>query len=109
MPPRLASSVLVAALRRFAEAEGGFATVLAKGDATAGALLVVLAPPGGEEQVLERILQADGNYAWQKVALNDSDNRKFLERRRKYDPDLWIIELNVASAERFTAEMNALN
>ena len=32
--------------------------------------------------------------------------RCFWATRQKYDPDLWIIELDVASAERFAAEMN---
>ena len=36
MAPRLASSVLVSALVRRAQDEGGFAAVLAKGDPTVG-------------------------------------------------------------------------
>lgn len=108
--PRLATSILIGALRQRAEAQGGFATVLAKGDPTSGAVLVVLAEQGGEERIMERILQLDGRYSWLQVgnsgAANDPNPEKFLERRRKYDPDLWIIELNIASAERFTAELN---
>ena len=111
--PRIATSILVAALRQRAEAQGGFATVLAKGDPTSGAVLVVLVEQGGEERVMERILQPDGRYAWQEVqnqgGANDRNPEKFLERRRKYDPDLWIIELNIASAERFTAELNGFD
>ena len=43
---RLASSVLVTALIRKAEAEGGFGAVLAKGDASAGSILVILTERG---------------------------------------------------------------
>lgn len=108
--PRIAASLLVGALRQRAEAQGGFATVLARGDPTSGSVLVVLAEQGGQERIMERILQPDGRYAWLQVgnqgAANDANPERFLKRRRKYDPDLWIIELSIASAERFTAELN---
>jgi hypothetical protein len=107
---RLASSVRASALLRLAEAEGGFGAVLAKGDAMAGAIAVILAEKGKKACFLERLLQADGSYAWQE-SRQDIENEKefnsFLERRRKSDPDLWILELDIASAERFAAEMNA--
>jgi hypothetical protein len=107
---RLASSVLVSALLRRAQDEGGFGAVLAKGDATAGAGAVVLVERGVRASLLERQLQPDGSYAWRASAgplANDAEFQALLDRRRKYDPDLWILELDVASAERFAAEMNA--
>jgi hypothetical protein len=107
---RLASSVLVSALLRRAQQEGGFGAVLAKGDATAGAIMVILAERGVRTALLERLLQPDGLYAWQETgqgAADDDALRTLLDRRRKYDPDLWLLELDVASAERFAAEMNA--
>ena len=113
MTPRVASSVLVGALLRKAEGEGGFGTVLAKGDSTAGAVVIILLEKGRKAAILERILQPDGRYAWQDSGVsasgNDEEAEKFLARRRKFDPDLWIIELDVASAERFTAEMDAFD
>jgi len=107
---RLTSSVLATALLRRAQAEGGFGAVLAKGDPTAGAIVVILAEKGRKACFLERLLQADGSYSWQaskQEVENEQDFTSFLERRRKYDPDLWILELDIASAERFAAEMNA--
>jgi hypothetical protein len=106
---RLASSVLVSALLRRAEQEGGFAAVLAKGDATAGAIAVILAEKGRKACFLERVMQANDSYAWQSTheeVENEEEFEKFLQRRRKSDPDLWILELDIASAERFAAEMN---
>jgi hypothetical protein len=107
--PRLTSQVLVSSLIRRAEAEGGFGAVLAKGDATAGAVMVVLAERGIRIALLERLLQPDGSYAWQGSgqAQDEDAFRASIERRRRNDPDLWLIELDVASAERFAAEMNA--
>ena len=47
MSARLATSVLVGGLMRKAQSEGGFAAVLAKGDSTAGAVIVILHERGG--------------------------------------------------------------
>lgn len=106
--PRLAPSVFVGALIRRAEAEGGFPAVLAKGDPQAGAVLVVLRSRGEGAVVLERLLGPDGGYRWQRVgekaSADASDLGGFLERRRSFDPDLWIVELDVASAERFATK-----
>ena len=110
MEPRLATSVLVSALLRRAEAEGGFGTVLAKGDATSGTVAVVLLERGGNPRLFERLLQSDGRYAWgESLAAQEGEEgvKALLERRRRFDPDLWILELDIASAERFAAEMNA--
>ena len=110
MEPRLQSSLLVTVLIRRAESQGGFAAVLAKGDPTSGALLVILAERGRKVQFLERVLQPQGSYSWEGIGeqalTNTEEIEKFLQRRRKYDPDIWLIELDVPSAERFAAEMN---
>ena len=106
---RLASSVLVGALIRLAEGQGGFAAVLAKGDPTAGAVSVILREKGGNPRFFERLLEPDGSYAWRESGQpieNEQDLKLFLERRRNFDPDSWILELDIASAERFAAEMN---
>jgi hypothetical protein len=101
---------MVDALKRRAESTGGFAAVLARGDRDAGAILVILAERGRKLRMLERALQPDGRYSWQDVGKqtieNESETEKFLARRRDFDPDLWIIELDVASVERFADEIN---
>jgi hypothetical protein len=113
MEPRLASSVLAGSLLRLAETQGGFGAVLAKGDAISGALTVILAERGRKVRILERMVQPDGRYLWQDVgieaAANEENLNRFLEKRRRFDPDIWILELDIASAERFAAEMNASN
>ena len=110
MEPRLQSSLLIGLLKRRAESEGGFAAILARGDAEAGAILVVLAERGRKRSLLERTLQRDGRYSWQDIAgqslEDEAQFQSLLDRRRRTDPDLWIIELDIASAERFVAEMN---
>jgi hypothetical protein len=111
MSERLASSVLVSALLRRAQDEGGNGAVLAKGDPTAGAIAVILAEKGRKACFLERLLGPEGRYSWNESRQNIENEEElsaFLDRRRKYDPDLWILELDIASAERFAAEMNAV-
>jgi hypothetical protein len=110
MEPRLQSSIMVSALIRRAQAEGGNGAVLAKGDASAGAILVILAERGRNVRILERLLQPNGSYSWQETGnqalANPQEEQKFLAQRRRFDSDLWILELDVPSAERFAAEMN---
>jgi hypothetical protein len=112
MTPRLASSVLVGALIRKAETEGGFGAVLAKGEPTSGSVLVILTERGGNPRILERILDAEGHYSWQSPMGGGSDDDaevpRFVERRRRFDPDLWVLELDIPSRERFAADMNAI-
>lgn len=111
MEPRIASSLLVTALIRRAEAVGGNGTIIAKGDAQAGALLLILSERGKTTQILERILQPDGRYRWQEsvrqAVQNEESAKKFLARRREIDPDSWILELDIASSQRFADELNA--
>ena len=111
MEPRLASSVLVSALLRRAESEGGFGAVLARGDSTAGAIGVILTQRSESPRFFERLLLPDGSYGWREshqTFENEDDLKKFLEKRRRFDTDMWILELDIASTERFAAEMNSV-
>ncbi len=59
MSARVTAGLLVSALIRRVEAEGGHAMVLAKGDATSGAILIALAVRG----VTTRLVDAEGEEA----------------------------------------------
>lgn len=111
MSGRLASAVIAGGLLRTAEAAGGFGMVLEKGDATAGSILVILLERGGNPRVLERILSGDGGYRWQDMEGQNievvGEVPAFVARRRQFDPDLWVLELDIPSQERFAAEMNS--
>jgi hypothetical protein len=113
MGPRIAASVLAGALIRKAQGEGGFGAVLAKGDESAGSILVILMERGANPKLFERLLQADGRYAWQESGSqrieNSSEVPAFIARLRRFDPDSWLIELDIPSVERFAAEMNAID
>lgn len=102
---RLATGLLVSALVRRAEAEGGGAMVLARGDATAGALLVQLADRGVPGFLLERLLDPAGRYRWVPTGPGDDQRADYLSRRRRGDPDLWVIELDHPEAARLVEEV----
>ncbi len=93
------------ALIRRAGAEGGFASVLQKGEQDAGTILVVLTERGGNGRVYERMPQADGSRDWTLTRREDPENKReldeWLARRGNQDPDLWIVELDIANGERF--------
>ncbi len=102
MTPRLASSIRVAALLRRVGAAGGFAAVLARGDATAGSIAIVTRDPDGET-LLSPMFAAAGGYEWVAVA-RDAAIPAAIERARQRDPDLWVVELDIPDAARFVAE-----
>jgi len=111
MQARLASSVLVGALIRSAETQGGVGVVLAKGDPFAGAIAVILAERGVKRRFLERALGRGGDYRWSdpggEAERDEEGFASLVARRRRADPDLWVVELDIASAERFADEMIA--
>ena len=102
MTPRLASSIKVSALLRRVSAAGGFAAVLVRGDATAGSIAIIIRDRG-ETRVLAPVLAMAGGYEWREAAVGDAID-SWRERARRYDPDLWIIELDIPDAARFVAE-----
>lgn len=107
-PARLTTAVRVSALVRRVNAEGGHAMVLHKGDPTAGALLLVLCTRGENTRFFERVLDEKGDYQWRQIGRDAAENPEktasFMEGRRRIDPDLWIVELDIPSPERFIDE-----
>jgi hypothetical protein len=105
---RLASHVEVAALLRRAESTGGFATVVHRGDRERGSILLCITSRGRHAAFLERVINLDGRYAWQRTGPVDSaaatEVASFLAKRARFDPDIWAIELDIADPERFIAE-----
>jgi hypothetical protein len=109
MTARPASGLLVSAMIRRIEAAGGHAMVLAKGDATAGAILLVIAERGQTQRILERTMDFEGRYRWSAVgpaALDEGQALSdYIGRRRRNDPDLWVVELDSPDAERIAGEL----
>jgi hypothetical protein len=105
---RLPAKLEITGLARRIEAEGGFATIVRRGDPDAGALLLLVSSRGRHVACLERALTMAGAYEWRATGPADlAESREvaaFLAKRAQFDPDLWAMELDIADAERFVAE-----
>ncbi|WP_373441117.1 DUF1491 family protein [Sphingobium sp. Z007] len=100
--------MLVGALRRRVAAAGGFATIIVKGDEISGVILVQTLEKGQESGLFERVSNFAGGHALMRcgppVEEGPEALAQYVARRRRSDPDLWIIELDIPEAERFAAE-----
>ena len=108
MSERLPAHVEVAAVMRRAEAEGGFATLLRKGDPDRGAVTLVLEKRGEFCGILERELGPSFDYEWVFKPAGSESVADLIARRERFDTDFWLIELDIAAPERFIAETTSL-
>ena len=101
---RLPARLEVQGLIRRVQFAGGFAAVLRKGHDEAGAILLIAVENGRNPRFWERIPQLDGSRQWSDVTpqgIEDPEKAsQTIERRSRSDPDLWIVELDIADAER---------
>jgi hypothetical protein len=102
---RLPAHLEVSSLIRRTHAAGGFAAVLRKGDPDTGTIIVVINENGANSKAYERMPQLDGCREWSCSKSQNVENpyefSEYLDRRGLQDPDLWIVELDIAQGERF--------
>lgn len=107
MSTRLPTYIEVSGLIRAVEVAGGFATVLAKGERDAGTMLITTLGRGEPARLYERMPQLDGSRMFTVTREQDPDNpmefNEYLTKRSQQDPDIWIVELDIADAARFVA------
>lgn len=95
MGPRLTAGLWVSAYLNRLRLSEIPAYVMAKGDATAGAVLVKVATLDGQAVIHERRFDLERDTRiWQVLAQGaEGDMDAILTRARGRDPDLWIIEI----------------
>ena len=107
MDARLPAHVEVSGLIRAVESAGGFAMVLQKGERDAGTILVLTTQNGRNTRLWERMPQLDGSRKFSCTREQDDENPReideYVGKRRRSDPDCWVIELDIENAERFVA------
>ena len=108
MTERLPAKLEASALIRQVESHGGFAAIAKRGDADSGALILLVAERGEPVALIERRMTANFDYRWAvSMRADDATPEKFresMDKSTRFDPDCWLIELDVADAERFIAE-----
>lgn len=105
---RLPAHLEVSALIRAAEAVGGFGTVLQKGERDTGVILVLTLTKGRSGRLWERLPRIDGRRLFSIVREETTESGRefadYLARRAAQDRDAWLVELDIADAERLIAE-----
>ncbi|MDT8280481.1 MAG: DUF1491 family protein [Erythrobacter sp.] len=109
MSARLPAHLEASAIIRLAESQGGYATVLAKGERDAGTILIVTLCRGAGAVLYERMPGLDDSRSFVATKREDAEKKRefsdYLDRRRQQDDDLWLIEVNIADPERFIANL----
>jgi hypothetical protein len=104
MTERLPAHVEVGGLIRLAQTHGGFASVLHKGEREAGTILLIITERGVNPRFFERLPNPDGSRGWSIRTIQNIESKdkfeEYLTRRQTQDPDLWIVELDIANGER---------
>jgi len=107
MTPRLKAGIFVRALIRRAEVAGAAAYVARKGSEEAGAIFIKIAKLDGTCMVLNQARSGEGELVWARPLGESSDEEKaaaWFERQIKYDPDLWIVEIEDRQGRTFVDE-----
>lgn len=98
---RLTSDFWVSALMRRLRGEGGFATIIKRGATEAGAVFLILRSRTGELDLYGPAPQTDYDqvrpserlFALLVSAGSQDDIDARLDREMRFDPDVWIVEL----------------
>ena len=105
MDERLPAHLEVATIIRLAEVQGGFATVISRGERDAGTILLLTMHRGNNITLYERMPQLDGTRLFTETRQEDPEKKQefseYLERRKRQDPDIWLVEVDVADAQHF--------
>lgn len=107
MAPRLKAGIFVRALIRRVEVAGAQAYVVKKGSEEAGAVFLKISRLDGTCTVLNQATAGDGDRVWARPLGESSDEAKasaYLEKQQKYDPDLWIVEIEDREGRAFVDE-----
>lgn len=107
MGPRLKSGIFVRALIRRAEAAGAQGFVVRKGAEEAGAVFIKIARLDGTARVLTQARDGDGELVWAQPLGESAPEDKaaaYFERQAKFDPDIWIVEIEDRQGRTFVDE-----
>ena len=100
----LKAKIWVSALMRRAEANGAHAYLLRRGAEEAGAVFVKLNRLDGTVQVFSPARAGEGKRVWTRPlgeAADEQTAAAYLARQIKFDPDIWIVEIEDREGRTF--------
>lgn len=101
---RLQSAFWIKACIRRADQNGIAATVVCKGDPGSGAILVKLNQRDLGCWVLAETQDDQGRRAWFRgsgpAAISEAEADAYIDRHRRRDPDLWVLEIEDRAGRR---------
>jgi hypothetical protein len=105
--PRLKAGIFVRALIRRAEVAGASAFIVRKGAEEAGAVILTLSRLDGTCLLLNQARNGKGELVWARPLGDWSDEAKartWLDKQIRFDPDLWIVEIEDRLGRAFVDE-----
>jgi hypothetical protein len=105
--PRLKAGIFVRALIRRAEVSGASAYVVKKGVEESGAVFLRINRLDGTSMILTQARQGEGQLVWLKPlgdAADDEKAKAYFDKQLKFDPDLWIVEIEDREGRAFVDE-----
>jgi len=106
--PRLRADIWVRALIRRCSVEGVTAVVARRGEAEHGSVLIKLNTLDGRCTVLSPTVAMDGGRMWLRATgaepVPESDAEAYVARQLKYDPDIWVLEIEDRHGRHFLDE-----
>lgn len=107
--PRLSAEIKVQTLLRLVSQAGGFGAVLNKGDRISGSIIIQAVENGENPRLLENMPSLDGGPNWTVIWPQPIEKKQelseYIARRLRYDPDMWLIELDIPQVQRLIAQM----
>lgn len=105
--PRLKAGIFVRALIRRAQVAGASAFVVRKGAEEAGAVILTLSRLDGTSLLLNQARNGKGELVWAKPLGDwgaEDKARAWLDKQIRFDPDLWIVEIEDREGRAFVDE-----
>ena len=107
MTARLKAGIYARALIRRAQVAGASAYVLRHGAEDAGAIFLKLLRPDRSCTVLSQARRGEGELVWIRPLGETSDEdaaAKYFDKQMRFDPDLWILEIEDREGRAFVDE-----
>ncbi len=105
--PRLKAGIFVRALVRRAEVAGASAFIVRKGAEEAGAVIITVSRLDRTCLLLNQARDGKGDLVWARPLGDWGDEelaRTWLDKQVKFDPDLWIVEIEDRKGRAFVDE-----